>query len=124
MRKSSGSYYLFADEPNIQFTEAQIIQIKDSYPGLYDYYMRYKWNIPVGQTPSSAQHQMMAQSYRDLVKQVLRDYDNNAHSEAFYDALSWEGLKNTVAWNNLTLSEKSNINTLIINFDNSSTNCN
>ena len=38
-------------------------------------------------------------------------------AQNIYEALAWEGLKDTVAWNSLTLSEKTTINTTISNFN-------
>lgn len=113
-----------AGAPSIQFTQAQLIQLKESYPGLYDYYMRWKWNIPVGQSPSSAQHEAMAQHYRSIIEQALREYDNNSQTDEVYEALAWEGLKETVAWNNLSPSQKGNINQIISNFENNNPDCN
>src|SRR5690606_35952560 len=56
-----------AQNPNIQLDQNQLIQLRNDYPGLYDYYMRWKWNVPLGQSPSSAQHQAMAQHYRGII---------------------------------------------------------
>lgn len=113
-----------AGSPSISLTQAQLIQLRNNYPGLYDYYMRYMWNIPPGQAPSGAQHEAMAQHYRGIIKQALKEYDNNSQSDETYEALAWEGLINTVAWNNLSQSQKNNITTIINNFENSNTNCN
>lgn len=37
----------------------------------------------------------MTSHYRDMMVEVLRDFDNNQHSDEFYNAISWIGLKNT-----------------------------
>jgi hypothetical protein len=115
--------------PNLNFnnySDAQwrsfILNLKDNYPGLYDYYTRYFFNTPSGQAISDEQHQLMAKHYRTIIVQVLKQFDNT-QSEATYQALAWEGLKNTVAWNNLSSIEKQNINSIITNFNASNTNC-
>lgn len=113
-----------AGSPNISLTQDQLVQLRNNYPGLYDYYMRYKWNIAPGQTPSDAQHEAMAQHYINIIKQALREYDNHAHSEETYTALAWEGLMGTVAWNNLSPSQRASITNLIASFANSNSNCN
>lgn len=112
-----------AQHPSIQLTHNQLIQLRNDYPGLYDYYMRWKWNVPKGQSPSNAQHQAMAQHYRDIISQAIMEYDNNQHSQDIYDALTWVGLMNTIAWNNLSLSEKNQIIQTINNFENNNPNC-
>ena len=118
-----------ANLPNLNFNNYSteewknfIISLKDNYPGLYDYYLRYFFNTPSGQTLSDEQHQLMAQHYRNIIVNALKEYDNTK-PESLYQALAWEGLKNTVAWNNLSTTEKNNINTIINNFNISNTNC-
>ena len=118
-----------ANLPNLNlsnYTDSQwknfIINLKGDYPGLYDYYLRYFFNVPAGQTISDEQHQLMAQHYRGIIIQVLKEYDSSL-TDNQYNALSWEGLKGTVAWNKLSPTEKTNINTIITNFNNSNTNC-
>jgi len=104
-------------------TVSDLILIKDDYPGLYDYYIRWFNNIPVGMNATTAQHQMMAQHYRDIISQAISEYDNNQHSQAIYDALAWQGLMNTIAWNNFSQSEKNQIIQTINNFENNNPNC-
>ncbi|OYQ46135.1 hypothetical protein CHU92_01600 [Flavobacterium cyanobacteriorum] len=111
-----------AGQPNIEFTQAQLEILRNNYPGLYDYYMRYEFNVPAGQQVSDAQHQMMAQHYRGIIVQALKEFNNNVSDEV-YEAIAWEGLKNTVAWNNLTQAEKEIIDNTITNFENSNSNC-
>jgi hypothetical protein len=105
-----------------KFTQVQLLQLKDNYPGLYDYYMRYEFNVPLGQSPTSAQHEAMAKHYISIIVQALKEYDNSL-LESEYQAIAWEGLINTVAWNALSASQKTSINTTILNFNNSNTNC-
>ena len=38
-----------------------------------------------------------------------KEFDYNQHGEQFYNDLAWEGLQDTVAWNNLSESEKNRI---------------
>ncbi len=80
-----------AQAPNITLTQSQVIQLRNDYPGLYDYYMRWNWNIPQGQSPSNAQHEAMSTHYRGIIEQALRDFDNT-QSDAVYEALAWTGL--------------------------------
>ena len=85
--------------------------LENKYFGIFDYYTRYDWNTS---TPNNAQHQAMAQHYRDIIKQALTDYDP-ALTEAQKEALSWLGLKDAsiVAWQNLSDEEKNTVdNTL------------
>jgi hypothetical protein len=84
--------------------------------------MRWKWNVPQGQSPSSAQHEAMAQHYRDIIKQALKEFDNSQTDE-IYEALAWTGLKNTVAWNNLTQTKRDSINQTITDFNTNNPNC-
>ncbi|MFK7748164.1 MAG: hypothetical protein AB8B65_07230 [Kordia sp.] len=65
-----------AQHPSIQLNQNQIIQLRNNYPGFYDYYMKWKWAVPQGQSPSSAQHEAMAQHYRSTIVQALREYDS------------------------------------------------
>lgn len=120
-----------AGKPNIPWSASFIKSIKDDYPGIADYYTRYKYNVPAGQEPSSAQHQLMAQHSRDIIIQVMQQFDNNQHSLDFYNALSWIGLMGsgivdenitglppqpTVAWANIPQSERLRILTIYSNF--------
>ena len=97
-------------------TEAQwqsyITNLQNNFPGLFDYFVRYQVN---SSNPTGFQHQQMAQHYRNTIKNIIKQYDNNQHSDSFYDAISWFGLKNTTAWNNLTTDQKNEINSIIQN---------
>ena len=35
----------------------------------------------------------MATHYRETIADVLKGFDNAQHSDAFYEALAWEGLR-------------------------------
>lgn len=90
-----------SQHPSIQLTTNQILQLRNDYPGLYDYYMRWKWNVPQGQTPSNPQHEAMAQHYRKIIKQALKEFDVS-QPEQTYDALSWVGLMGSGTFNSNT----------------------
>jgi len=111
-----------SQHPSIQLNQSQIIQLRNNYPGLYDYYTRWKWNVPQGQEPSSAQHEAMAQHYRSIIEQALREYDNTQTNEV-YEALAWTGLRDTVAWNNLSQTQRDNIDQTVTNFFLNNPNC-
>ena len=81
----------------------------DDFPGIYDYYRRHKnW-----------QHQQMASHFRETISSSLKDFDNNQQSQQLYDDLAWVGLQGTVAWNNLSLSERRLITSAVINYKSS-----
>lgn len=81
--------------------------IQNDFPKLYKYYEQYQLNTT---TPTEFQHEYMAEKYRNVIKQVLQQYDSNAHSEEFYNTLSWFGLKGTAAWTNLSQVQRDQIN--------------
>lgn len=56
---------------------------------------------------------------------ILKEFDNNNHSDAFYNDLAWEGLQGTVAWDSLTTTEQNRIKNTILNYrENGSKTCN
>ncbi|MBF0694655.1 MAG: hypothetical protein IR153_06320 [Flavobacterium sp.] len=112
-----------AGTSSITLTAAQLVELKDNYPGLYDYYMRYEWNIQPGEEITSAQHQMMAQHYRDVIINMLKEFDNNSQSDEVYEALAWQGLMNTTAWNNLDASQQAAIINTITTFETTNPHC-
>jgi len=57
----------------------------------------------------------MAQHYIGIMVDAIKEFDNSQHTTEFYTALTWIGLKNTVAWNDLTPTEQQTINNLISN---------
>ena len=108
-----------AQLPNVNwhnFTEEQwknfINNLANSYEGIYDYYIRYFLD---SSSPSNYQHQQMAQHYVNTIADALADFDNNQHSENFYQNLAWTGLQNTVAWNNLSTTQQNEIQNTITN---------
>ena len=92
--------------------------ISNDFPGIYDFYKNYQQNWD---------HEQMAAYYRETIAQGLKQYDNGQHTDAFYNALAWEGLSEikdannnhemiyTEAWNKLTLTEQTAILQIITN---------
>jgi len=64
----------------------------------------------------------MAVHYRDIIVQTLKQFDNSLANET-YEALAWEGLKNTIAWKKLPVEKQNNISSIITNFNNQNSNC-
>lgn len=78
------------------------ISISD-FPGIYDYYRRHKdW-----------QHELMANHYRRIIANILKEFDNSLQTDQFYMDLAWEGLHNTTVWTNLSEIEKTRITNVI-----------
>ncbi|MEM6517002.1 MAG: hypothetical protein AAF688_12520 [Bacteroidota bacterium] len=132
-----------ANKPNLnysQYTDEEwrnfIISLRNNFEGIYDYYLRWQWDVPSGQSPSGAQHEAMAQHYRDIIEQALREYDPN-QTDATYEALAWTGLmgsgvfdsatglyeNSTVAWSNLSQTERLNIISSNNTFNSTNSNC-
>ena len=82
------------------------VSIND-FPGIYDYYRRYVKNW---------QHEQMAAHYRQTIVDILKEFDNNQHSNQFYNDLAWEGLQGTTSWNELPGTEQTRIKNVISNF--------
>mgnify|MGYP000748929892 CR=1 FL=1 len=70
--------------------------LQNKYYAIFDAYTNFEWNTS---TPTSAQHQLMAARYRNVVKQALTDYDSTL-TDTQKEALSWLGLNkaNIKAW--------------------------
>ncbi|WP_292942645.1 hypothetical protein [Olleya sp. UBA1516] len=97
-----------ANQPNLNYSEYTdeewrdfIISLRNNFEGIYDYYLRWKWDVPAGQNPSSAQHEAMAQHYRDIIKQALQEFDSSQTDE-IYEALAWTGLMGSGTFNPTT----------------------
>ena len=58
----------------------------------------------------------MAAHYRQTIVNILKEFDMNAHSDKFYNDLAWEGLQHTVAWDQLSLTERTRIINQINNY--------
>lgn len=90
----------------------------NDFPGVYEHMRVYSKNWD---------HEQMAAYYRETIAQGLKQFDNAQHSDAFYNALAWEGLSEikdannnhemiyTQAWNKLTLAEQTAILQIITN---------
>jgi hypothetical protein len=91
-----------------QFVES----LENKYFGIFDYYTRYDWDENAS---NNAQHQLMAEHYVDIMKDALADFDDNQNSTEYYESLSWIGLKETIAWDNLSPTDTIIINTNIQN---------
>lgn len=126
-----------SNNSSINLTQSDLILVKDNFPGLFDYYVRYKFNVPSGQVLTEPQHQMMAQHYRGIISDAIKQFDNNQNPQEIYDSLAWIGLMGdgpingttgltsnpTVAWQNLTPIERLSINNIITSFESNTANC-
>ncbi|MGO2359447.1 hypothetical protein [Mesonia sp.] len=102
-----------------QFYNDFLNSLENKYFGIFDYFTRYNYGIPVGSNPNDYQHQQLAQHYRDVVKQALTEYDPSL-TETQKEALSWLGL-NTAdikAWQLKSPQEQQAIEDLINNIKN------
>ena len=88
-----------------------VVNLRGNYGGIYDYYERYYFN---NSNPNATQHNAMASHYRSMMGNALKDFDNNQHSDAFYNAIAWMGLKGTKAWNDPSVDQAA-INSIINN---------
>ena len=86
-----------------------------NYPGLYEYYREYRFQ--------DMQHELMAAYYRGIIKNFLKQLDNNiTNSQA--EAIAWVGLQGTTAWNDLTPAQQNAILNTYFSWRNSaSKNC-
>lgn len=87
--------------------------LRNDFPGLYDYYYQ-RWHPDWG-------HQIMAQHYLNIIVSALSEYDNNQNSLETYEALAWIGLYDTISWNNLPPQQQQNHITNRQNFENNAT---
>tara|TARA_B110001450_G_scaffold256547_1_gene287456 strand:+ start:1518 stop:2294 length:777 start_codon:yes stop_codon:yes gene_type:complete len=94
----SGNNLNWANWTSEEFYNDFLDSLENKYFGIFDYFTRYKYSTD---EPYEWQHQQMAQSYRNIVKQALTDYDSSL-TETQKEALSWIGLNkaNIVAWQN------------------------
>ncbi|MET2986449.1 hypothetical protein [Aureibaculum conchae] len=97
--------------------------LRNNFPGLYDYYwdrFRSTWN-----------HNLMAQHYRTTIADIAQQFDDNKFSRQVYEDIAWAGLRiledmnNSVAWDNLSTSEKQRVLDNLKNiFQNGTSDCN
>lgn len=125
-----------AQTPEIPWSKQFIESMENDYPGLYDYYMRYYYDMPNGVPLGDPMHEMMAQHYRTIIENALREYDNS-YPDDVYEALSWVGLKgkgnldastgltpsSTKAWEAVPLSERLYLNQKYEDFNEQNPNC-
>jgi hypothetical protein len=125
-----------AGTSNIPWSADFINSVKDDFPVLADYYTRFVYNVPTGQQPSSAQHELMADHYRDIIIQAMKEFDPTQSNET-YTALSWIGLMGngepnnntgltplpTTAWKNLPQSQRVQILAIYRTFINTNSKC-
>lgn len=92
--------------------------------------------MPNGIPFGDPQHEMMAEHYRDIIKDALREYDNS-FSDEVYEALAWVGLMGrgqidentglppnpTIAWQSVSLQERLSIINVYKDFKDNSPNC-
>lgn len=125
-----------AGTPNIPWSADFINSVKDDFKELSDYYTRFKYNVPLGQQPSDAQHELMADHYRDVIIQAMKEFDPTQSNET-YSALSWIGLMGsgkiddvtglpplpTVAWKNISQAQRIQLLNIFYNFRDTNTPC-
>ena len=109
----SGLYYLQSIKAVIPLTKGQWVYLTKN-----DAVVDQLWHVidfsPAALTPEYIKF------WSDLVEYLK----NNHHNEGFYETLSWFGLKNTTAWNNLTTAEKAQINANLQNIYQNEEYCN
>lgn len=91
---------LSSNNGNIDPIKLRTMLNENNFPGIFEYYTNYGIN--------GFQHEQMAAHYRSNMIAMLKDYKSN-YPESVYEALSWVGLMNTKAWNNLSSSKKYSI---------------
>ena len=105
-------------KPNFNgFTRAELLRISrnGSFPGIYDYYRRYK---------KGWQHAQMATHYRQTIASILQEYGtgrpvpNGQQPAQLYMDLAWEGLNysNIHTWSSQSPQEKARIRKVISDY--------
>ena len=122
-------------------TRQQFLNVKNHFPGLFDYYTRYNFDTA---TPNNGQHQAMATHYRETLASILQVFDTGIPVpidsngkpiiSQFYMDLSWEGLRydgttgnNAIyTWTSLPQPERERIDGVIKDYieANKNENCN
>lgn len=125
-----------AQQPNIPWTTEFIHSLRNNYEGLADYYTRYWLNLPPNQSPTNPQHEQMAEHFRGIIEQALRDFDDSL-SDLQYEAIAWVGLKGgspldkdtglpsnpTAAWKEVPKTKRLLLNSIYEDFINDNPDC-
>lgn len=82
---------ILSKKGEIPWSSDFIESIKNNEREIAHYYMMYKYEIPIGGSPSEPQHEYMATLMRETIIKVMRQYDNT-QTEEVYKALSCVGL--------------------------------
>ncbi|TDD78449.1 hypothetical protein [Flavobacterium caseinilyticum] len=82
---------ILSGKGEIPWSSDFIESIKNDEEKIAHYYMMYKYEIPLGGSPSEPQHEYMAQLSRNIITEVMKQYDSS-QSEDVYNALAWIGL--------------------------------
>ncbi|MET3035540.1 hypothetical protein ABXT08_05535 [Chryseobacterium sp. NRRL B-14859] len=92
-----------APTSNGQINTIELINMLNShnYPGIYDYFRRFGL--------MNMQHEQMAAHYINIVKNFLKQIDSSLTNQQ-YEAIAWQGLQDTERWNQLTLTQRNEIN--------------
>lgn len=91
MLKFIENCYYYQKNRDIPWSSDFIESIKNNEKEIAHYYLMYKYEIPIGGSPSEPQHEYMATLMRETIIKVMKQYDNT-QTEKVYEALSWVGL--------------------------------
>jgi hypothetical protein len=81
-------------------------KLKDSdYGGIYDY------------VDTGKRYATRANSYRISIVNMLKEFQPGL-SQGIYEALAWEGLIGTVAWDALSEAEQKSLQQIVVDFNN------
>ncbi|MFE3869588.1 hypothetical protein ACFX5E_16115 [Flavobacterium sp. LS2P90] len=82
---------ILSGKGEIPWSSAFIESIKNNEKEIAHYYMMYRYEIPLGGSPSEPQHEYMAQLSRNIITDVMKQFDSS-QSVDVYNALAWIGL--------------------------------
>ncbi|TDE01365.1 hypothetical protein [Flavobacterium sandaracinum] len=82
---------ILSGKGEIPWSSDFIESIKNNEEKIAHYYMMYRYEIPLGESPSEPQHEYMAQLSRNIITDVMKQFDSS-QSEDVYNALAWIGL--------------------------------
>jgi hypothetical protein len=70
-------YRKLSTRQKMKFWSPEFIEsIRNNGKEIAEYYTRYKYNIPAGESPSEPQHEYMAQRSRNIIIQTMKQFDN------------------------------------------------